>query len=265
MIGVVTSGGGAACVTQLGMLQAFRERNIHIDAISGVSGGSLVAAMYVQGDLDKAVEVWLSLTTRRVFRLFPKVLLPFSGSFCSARPFHRVIDQYIDPLKIASSAVRLFVSATKNEDDYKVIVADNHEIDIKTAIKASCAIPVIFPEVRFRNHWCIDGGIADNTPINPLLDMGCKTIFVLHAHPAHVKEPRSRKSTREQSICRMITALYYAQQDFDNQRAKDLGVKVINIRPALNVGTLEFIPGKSALAIQDGHRHAADVLSTLYK
>ena len=48
-IGLVLSGGGAAGLAHIGVLQALEERNIPIDYITGTSAGALVGALYACG------------------------------------------------------------------------------------------------------------------------------------------------------------------------------------------------------------------------
>ena len=45
-LGVALGGGGARGAAHIGVLQKFKEAGIKIDIISGVSAGSVVAAMY---------------------------------------------------------------------------------------------------------------------------------------------------------------------------------------------------------------------------
>jgi NTE family protein len=48
------------------------------------------------------------------------------------------------------------------------------------AIKASCSIPVVFSPVTLGEKKYYDGGVFDNTPIQPLLDSGCDEIILIN-------------------------------------------------------------------------------------
>jgi len=52
------------------------------------------------------------------------------------------------------------------------------------AIAASMALPFgLFPRVQFRHRSFVDGGLVDNVPIFPLLDLGLSAIIVVHCKP----------------------------------------------------------------------------------
>lgn len=46
-------------------------------------------------------------------------------------------------------------------------------------VRASAAIPFLFPAVRIGNRYYVDGGLRMNTPLSPTLRMGCDRILVV--------------------------------------------------------------------------------------
>ncbi|MGY1679329.1 patatin-like phospholipase family protein [Geodermatophilus sp. SYSU D01176] len=55
-------------------------------------------------------------------------------------------------------------------------------------VRASAAIPVIFPPVQVteppeRTGWYLDGGVRLNAPLKPALDLGCDAVVVAATHP----------------------------------------------------------------------------------
>ena len=59
-IGLVLDGGGGKGAYQIGVWKAMRETGIdkYIKAVSGASVGGLNAALFVQGDYEKAERIW---------------------------------------------------------------------------------------------------------------------------------------------------------------------------------------------------------------
>jgi NTE family protein len=47
-------------------------------------------------------------------------------------------------------------------------------------IEASCSIPVVFSPVVIEDRKYYDGGVFDNTPIQPLIDSGCNEIILVN-------------------------------------------------------------------------------------
>lgn len=61
---------------------------------------------------------------------------------------------------------------------------DEREDDIARVVLQSAAIPFgVFPLRRIGRSGYVDGGVADNVPIQPLIDAGCTRIIVIHLNP----------------------------------------------------------------------------------
>ena len=65
--GLVFSGGGSRGAYQVGVWKALNELDIKCDIVTGTSIGSINAAIYVLGDLDKAIELWKQISFKSVF------------------------------------------------------------------------------------------------------------------------------------------------------------------------------------------------------
>jgi NTE family protein len=58
---------------------------------------------------------------------------------------------------------------------------------------ASAAMPGIFPPVEIDGRLYTDGGVSNNVPVQPAIDMGAKTIYVMDATAtAHQRRPLNR-------------------------------------------------------------------------
>jgi NTE family protein len=49
------------------------------------------------------------------------------------------------------------------------------------ALRASTAIPGIFPPVHIGHHYLMDGGVANNAPLSQAVDLGADLVYVLPA------------------------------------------------------------------------------------
>jgi NTE family protein len=75
MTGLVLAGGGAKGAYQIGAWRALRERGIEPDLVAGTSIGALNAVLIASGDLDRATTFWHGLSTARLARTEPLLLL----------------------------------------------------------------------------------------------------------------------------------------------------------------------------------------------
>ena len=67
MFGLVLEGGGAKGSYQIGACKALLEMGVEIGAVAGTSIGALNGAMIVQGELEKAYELWYNISPSQVF------------------------------------------------------------------------------------------------------------------------------------------------------------------------------------------------------
>ena len=58
---LVLGGGGAKGAYEIGVIDALEELGIRAGSVYGVSIGALNAAMYAQGDMEKAEALWASI------------------------------------------------------------------------------------------------------------------------------------------------------------------------------------------------------------
>jgi NTE family protein len=59
-------------------------------------------------------------------------------------------------------------------------------------VRASAAIPFLFPAVRIGDRFYVDGGLRMNTPLSPALRLGCDRVLVVamkHYRPPDAAEP----------------------------------------------------------------------------
>jgi NTE family protein len=69
MYGLVLEGGGAKGAYHIGVSKALVEIGIEIGGVAGTSVGALNGAMIVQGELDKAYEVWQNINPSQIMKL----------------------------------------------------------------------------------------------------------------------------------------------------------------------------------------------------
>jgi NTE family protein len=106
------------------------------------------------------------------------------------RVHHNVDSGLVDALAIAATAARsgdtvVFVEGGRDRPLHRSHVIDYVAARIESAhLRASAAIPILFPPVRVdtppaARGWYVDGGTRLNTPIKPALDLGAHRLVVV--------------------------------------------------------------------------------------
>ena len=205
-IGLVLSGGGARGAAHIGVLKVLEELHIQIDAIAGTSMGAVVGGLYASGLNAREIEsIMTSLNWQDAFRdrppredltfrrkeedenflvkfplglrgrhiQLPKGLIQGQKLSQTLRrltlPVAQIID--FDHLPTPFRAV-----STDLESGEAVIMKSG---DLTTAMRASMSAPGVFAPVERDGRLLVDGGIAENIPIDVAREMGVDILIVV--------------------------------------------------------------------------------------
>lgn len=170
-IGIALGGGGAKGFVHLGILKALGEKGISPEIIAGTSAGSIVGAFVAAGKEPGEI---LELVKKNRFIDFAKVTLP-GGGFFTLDNFEKLMKKLLPAREFSDLKLPFFASATNL---YTGKIEYISEGPLIPAIKASCAIPVLFSPVKLRGQMYADGGVLDNLPVTPLVGKCDKIIAV---------------------------------------------------------------------------------------
>lgn len=195
--GLVLAGGGAKGAYQMGAWKALREMNISFDAIAGVSIGSINGALIAQGDFDKAMEMWESVSIDKGVNITEALPDPenlFSkknwGALfrevikkggIDASPMESYIRTYIDEAKIRESKIPLgivTVQLNQKASGLELFLDDIPEGELINYLLASSSIPLV-TNIGPEGEKFLDGGVYDNTPVMTLRKRGYNKLIVI--------------------------------------------------------------------------------------
>jgi len=196
-IAFVLSGGASLGAVQVGMLSVLHEMGVQPDLLVGTSVGALNAAFIGSGFTGDRIEalarLWGSLTTARVFTgvgLRSTVrALSGSGAFASFKGLDSLLRAHT-PERHEDLAIPTAVCATDLRDGTSIVLRSG---DLRSNVKASAAIPMVFPSVVVAGRTLVDGGISANVPLAAARALGARTFVVLDAgYPCALPEvPRN--------------------------------------------------------------------------
>jgi NTE family protein len=205
-IGLVLSGGGARGAAHVGVLKALEDMRVPIDAIAGTSMGAVVGGLYASGLSAAQIERELaSVNWQDAFRDRPErralsfrrkredrgflVQLPLGfreGKFLlpSGLIQGQKLSQLLRTLTLPVANVADFdhlptpfrAVATDLETGAAVILGDG---DLATALRASMSAPGIFAPVAREGRLLVDGGVANNLPVDVARAMNVDLLIVV--------------------------------------------------------------------------------------
>ena len=209
MLGLCLSGGGARGPYQIGVCMALHEAGIleNVKYISGTSIGAVNAVMLGCLPVEKIRDLWLNIPQQVLHKTesFFKRVLKENTKFLRNGIFdlselRKVIKDNINFDKLKKSRVFVTLSDCGIENggitsliktSYLHYFKHNNQVvyskiweqtrlEIIQQVIASCSIPAFFPATKIDGKQYYDGGVYDNVPVKPLIDVGCDKIIVIH-------------------------------------------------------------------------------------
>ncbi|NCF42365.1 MAG: patatin, partial [Bacteroidetes bacterium] len=192
-VGLVLSGGGAKGLAHIGVLKVIDSLGVRIDYIAGTSMGAVVGGLYASGysamQLDSIfrevdIDVLLGDKVPRASKTFQE--RRNSEKYAASLPLNNFKIKLPSSISRGQNVFNLFTKLTMNEREITnfsqlpipfYCVATNMETggavlldkgNLAEAISISSALPTLFQPVEYDGELLMDGGIANNYPIEIL-------------------------------------------------------------------------------------------------
>ena len=187
-LALVIGAGSVKCAAALGMWKVLSEAGIHFDMVVGCSGGSIYAAAMAMGfspqqAIDSTRRLWnRSITEKRSWRGLAGVLLPRLFGF--GKRFGTMSDQAMlqgltavfGERTFAEAETPLYIVATDFDSGESCVLSQGRIVD---ALRASAAIPFIWPAWPVNGRLMIDGAASNPLPVDVAIREGADIILAL--------------------------------------------------------------------------------------
>jgi NTE family protein len=206
-IGLALGSGGARGLAHIGVLKVFKQEGIEFDVITGTSFGALVGAMYaINPDPDEIEKRITDFILSQLFKRFRLDLIKldyleekragivsnvkdflklgyFLGipyrtkAYTTTQKLAELTDILINNMNIEETKIKFAAVATD------VVKAEEVVLDrgnIRQAVRASCAIPGIFPPSEYNDRLLVDGGWAERIPANIAIQLGADFVIAVN-------------------------------------------------------------------------------------
>jgi NTE family protein len=214
-IGIALGGGGARGLAHIGVLEVLEEHDIKPSHVAGTSIGSIIGAIYcLQGSA-----VNLRVTAKKIIesdefgelgldRFYTKdnnIIMRFKKEIFEKLYFGTLLFKqshlHIDTARAFFN--KIFNDKTFNDCRVKFAcsaldIETGSEMTfqsglLSTAVRASCAIPGIFPPYPQDGAILVDGGFTSNIPIVSLKKSGVKVVIAVYLgdRPRFTGEPNT--------------------------------------------------------------------------
>jgi NTE family protein len=176
-IGLVLGGGAARGFAHIGILRTMIAKGLTPDIITGTSIGAVVGGCYAAGKLDD-IEAWARSLTRRSMLGYLDVSFSGSGLLSGGRLAGKLTDEIgdltIDKLPLGYAAI-----ATEIGTGHEIWITRGKLVE---AMRASYALPGIFPPVRIGERWLVDGALVNPVPVSVARALGARVIIAVNVN-----------------------------------------------------------------------------------
>lgn len=174
-IGIALGAGVARGWTHIGVLKALNRAGIDADIVSGTSIGALVGGCHAAGKLEPLEAFARSLTRRRMLSL-----LDFrfrSSDLIGDAKLAELMREHLSDLSIEGLDKRFVGVATELTTGHELWL---HHGNLIQAIRASYALPGVFPPVAHEGRWLIDGALVNPVPVSVARALGARVVIAVN-------------------------------------------------------------------------------------
>lgn len=273
-IGIALGGGAARGWAHIGVIESLARQGLVPSVVTGASIGALVGAALAGGKLEELKDWVLGLKRLDVLKLLDASL--GSGVIEGNRVMHAVerilTDRDIEELDRPFGAV-----AT---DLYRGRTVWLREGSTIAAVRASCALPGLFPPTWHREAWLVDGGLVDPVPVTLCRILGADVVIAVNLSPyrhrallpaqASGPKPAEAEPLADEDLSylermqRLVMGLFDRDDEMDEREPALLDVvsSAINImqervtrsRLAGDPPEIELAPDVQDIGLMDFHR-----------
>ncbi|MBL4711640.1 MAG: patatin-like phospholipase family protein [Gammaproteobacteria bacterium] len=221
-IGLVLSGGGARGFAHIGVLKILEQNNVPIDYIVGTSMGSIIGGLYAIGlspaEIEEGIKgiAWDKVFDDFAYREYKTFRrkqddfdffsihriginddgLQLSPGLIEGQQIELALDRLAHPAFHIHDYDKLsipFRAVATNLENGKPFIIKNG--NLARAMRASMSIPGALPPITIDNTLLVDGGIANNIPIDIAREMGAEIIIAID-----VSAPLSKKEELKSTV-----------------------------------------------------------------
>ena len=257
-IGLALSGGGARGGAHVGVLKALEELRVPVDYIAGTSMGAIIGGFYASGYSADEIAELLATTdwdraltdrperrdrTMRKKEIESDFLIPYRLGYNNGRlqaALGAVEGQHLDQL---FQRILMPVSDVHRFDDlpipFRAVATDlatGEQVvldggSLADALRASMSVPGAFAPVRLHGRMLVDGGMANNLPVDVVRAMGADIVIAVDISSPMLTE---EQLTSVLSVTEQLT-------NFLTRRSTEKQIESLTPRDVLIVPELEDI------------------------
>ena len=205
-ITLALGGGGSKGYAHLGVIRALTEQGFSIKGIAGTSAGGMAGAIFAAGyKPDEVLEIISEVSQENLYG-FGK-----GAALLNPTGIHNVLEGFLGDIDFSELQVPCALTAVDLIEMTEITIQEGKVLD---GVKATIAIPGVFPPVERDQYQLVDGMVLNPIPVNLARSLAPRLPVVaisLSPEPALWKVVLPRGSRLENPLLRPISRLRIAQ------------------------------------------------------
>jgi NTE family protein len=174
-IALALGGGAARGFAHIGVVRTLAAHGIVPDIIVGTSIGAVVGGCYAANQLD-GLESWARGLTVRGILGYLDISLSGSGLIRGGH-LAAQLEEALHDTRIENLPVRFAAIATEFNTGHEVWLTRGRLVD---ALRASYALPGIFPPAQIGGRWLVDGALVNPVPVSAARALDARLVIAVN-------------------------------------------------------------------------------------
>jgi len=291
-IGLALGSGASRGWSHIGVIKALLREGVEPDIVCGTSVGAMIGACYLAGNLEK-LEKWVLGSTRTDVYKFFNIKLTQSGFVDSDRLCRFLYENIAGKELLIENLPKRFAAISTDLENGREVWCQ--EGGVADAVRASMALPGLFPAVRDGYRWLVDGGLVNPVPVTTCRALGADIVIAVNLNSDVIgrnqkkpePEPEKKKgmlhnlkqTTREYStvlfpengrqddapglFAAITNSINIVQDRITRSRLAGDPAEVVIMPRLAHIGMLEF--HRADVAIAEGERCIQSALDEIRK
>jgi NTE family protein len=181
------SGGGAAGLAHIGVIQALAENAISVRAVVGTSIGAEIGAFTASGmPIDELVKLATAFDWKQTLQLFMPDLP--TGGLVSGKKIMDFLNTKLGAHTIENLPMGYAAVTADLETGEQIVIDDGALVE---AVRASISLPGIIAPHRIGHRWLVDGSVLNPVPFDVARERFGGPVVAVAVHAA-VRKPIRR-------------------------------------------------------------------------
>ena len=224
-LGLALEGGANRTIFSAGVCDGLLDLGIMADHVTGVSAGIAYGVSYVSRQRGRNLQILLNYVNDDRYMGSSHMLNPLNNCYFNLDFIYDEIPNRLLPfdyqaLAAHSGTVEAVVTdVDTGEAAYLPVDPEDRRC---LALRATCALPMLFPIIEAGGLRCMDGGVAAPIPFRRVLEAGCDRVIVVATRERAYEKKQEKALTAAARMYRkypnFVEALKRRAEIYNQQR-----------------------------------------------